>query len=276
MQNMSSARKTLFLCILFLLQKSNASSSKLLSNNLLQSVGRFLESDSAQKMRETSKQWSNVKIYENIFPTESEAAVFRVAVLRNVNTEEIIWVPVGEKMPNQEELVSYLRRNNSAKWNDVFLWFNENRHELIDKQSTNKLFLKTLVLAIAENVAVKFMCRKWNDEYAYSPLMLAAVFDDKDSILALIKRGANVNQYHIGRKALHIAALYGNIDACATLLDNDADIDAVTSSEWTSLMYAAWCGKKNVYEFLKEKGADQTRTNNFGRTASQIADFQQR
>lgn len=271
MKTMSSTSKTLFFLIFLLFQTSNASSRKLLRNDLLQFFGNFLGLENEQKMRETSKQWRNVKIYENIFPNES-----KVAVLRNVNTEEIIWVPVGEKMPNQEELVSYLRRNNSAKWNDVFLWFNENRHELIDKQSTNKLFLKTLVLAIAENVAVKFMCRKWNDEYAYSPLMLAAVFDDKDSILALIKRGANVNQYHIGRKALHIAALYGNIDACATLLDNDADIDAVTSSEWTSLMYAAWCGKKNVYEFLKEKGADQTRTNNFGRTASQIADFQQR
>jgi len=243
---------------------SNVSSIKLLRKDLLQFVGDFLEPDSAQKMRETSKQWSSVKIYENIFPNESE-----VALLRNVNTEEIIWV--GDTMPNQEKLVSNLRRNDSEKWNDVFLWFAGNWSELMNKPN-NKTFLKALMLAIAENVDVKL-----TDPLGWSPLMLAAMFDDKDSILALIKRGANVNQRNISRwTALHFAAVYGNIDACATLLDNNANIDAADHGGYTPLMDAANVGRKNNYKFLIKKGADQNHTDDFGRTASQLARFQQR
>jgi len=232
--------------------------------DLLQFFGDFLEPENEQKMRETSKQWSSVKIYKNIFPNESD-----VAVCRNLNTEEIIWV--GETMPNQEKLVSHLRRNDSAKWNDVFVWFVDNSYELKHK-STNKVFLKALMFAIAENIAVKFTNR-----YGHFPLMLTTAFDDKDSILALIKRHTNVNQQdNFGRTALHFAAHYGNIDACATLLDKDADIDAVDHDGYTPLMFAAINGEKNMYEFLIAKGAYQTLTNNNGRTASQLAGFQLR
>jgi len=188
-------------------------------------------------------------------------------VFRNVSTEEIIWV--GETVQNQEVLVSHLRKNDSSKWSDVFVWFVENKFELVN-ESNNKVFLKALMLAVAENVDVTFTAA-----YGYSPLMLAAMFDDKDSILTLIKRGANVNQQsNSGRTALHIAALYGNIDACATLLDNNANIDAVTRYGETPLMETRFLGKKNMYEFLIEKGADQTRTNNGGKIASQLTRFQ--
>merc|ERR1712098_737113 len=178
------------------------------------------------KMKETSKQWSSVKIYENTFPNESEVAVFR-----NVNTEEIFLV--GETMPNQKILVSHLRENDFAKWNGVFVWFAGNWFELMRNKSKYKLFLKTLMLAIAENVSVTLTTR--NGE---SPLMIVSVFDDKNSILALIKRGANVNQQNnFGETALHSAADYGSIDVCAILLDNDANIDAVNHSGWTPLMH---------------------------------------
>merc|ERR1712098_340499 len=162
--------KTLFFLIFLLLQISITSSTKLFRKDLLQLFGDFLEPDSAQKMKETTKQWSNVKIYENIFPNESEVAVFR-----KLNTEEI------------QIYVSHLCRNDSTKWNDVFLWFAENRHKL--NKSTNKVFLKAVMLTIAENVDVTL-----TDRHGISPLMLAAAFDDKDSIVVLIKRGANVNQ----------------------------------------------------------------------------------
>merc|ERR1712098_681531 len=151
--------KTLFFLIFLLLQTSNSSKTKLLRKDLLQFFGDFLEPDSAQKMGETSKQWSSVQIYKNIFPNESKVAMFR-----NVNTEEIIWV--GETMPNQEELVSHLCRNDLAKWKNLFLWFAENWRELRN-ESADKVFLKALMVAIAENVAVKF-----TDRHGYSPLML--------------------------------------------------------------------------------------------------------
>jgi ankyrin repeat protein len=202
-----------------------------------------------------------VKVYENLFPNESDVAVFR-----NMNTEEIIWV--GETLPNQEELMSHLRQNDSVKWNGVFLWFAANCFKLKNK-STNKPFLKALMFAIAENVAVTFTDRK-----GLSPLMLAAAFDDKDSILALIKRDANVNQQdNYGWTSLHIAAAYGNIDACADLLDKDADIDLVDNFGWTPLITAAFDGNKNMYKFLIKKGADETLTTDSGATAAQLTRF---
>merc|ERR1712098_969987 len=178
---------------------------------------------------------------------------------------------MGETVPNQEILVSHLCRNDSAKWNNVFLWFVENRFELIDNKSTNKVFLKALMLAIAKNVDVTL-----TDWYGNFPLMLAVTFDDKDSILTLIKRDANVNQDKYGWTTVHEAAYHGNIDACATLLENDANIDAANHTGWTPLMTAAINGKRNVYKFLITKGADEIRTNNFGETAAQLANFQQR
>jgi len=231
------------------------------------------------KMKETSKQWNNIKIYENLFPDETKLAAFRNLKTeeiiwklfgKNVNTEEIIWEPIQfwKTIPNQSELVSHLRRNDSEKWNDVFVWCVKNWHKLIE----NKSKFKALILAIAENVDVKF-----TDRDGYSPLMLAVALDDKDSILALIKRAANVNQQHdSGFTLLHFAVSWGNIDSCETLLDNNANIDVVDHSGNTLLMYAAINGEKNVYEFLIEKGADETRINNNGKTASQLVRFQQR
>ena len=143
---------------------------------MLQISGNFLEPESAQKMRETSKQWSDVKIYENIFPKESEVAVFK-----NLNTEEIMWETIKfteswETMPKQDELgnkwnkymgqtiskclknfvhwVSYLCQNDSAKWKNVFVWFADNRYELKNNEVQNDALLKKLVLEIAANVDV--------------------------------------------------------------------------------------------------------------------------
>ena len=73
-------------------------------NDVLQSYGSFLEPESAQKIKQTSKQWSDVNIYENIFPNESKVAVFR-----NANTEEILWETITftkswTPMPQQNKL----------------------------------------------------------------------------------------------------------------------------------------------------------------------------
>jgi hypothetical protein len=80
-----------------------------LRKDILQSSGSFLQPDSAQKMRETDKQWSDVNIYENIFPNESNVAVFK-----NVHTQEILWETINftaswTPMPKQVHLVWDLR-----------------------------------------------------------------------------------------------------------------------------------------------------------------------
>jgi len=57
--------------------------------DMLRFVGSFLNPYTSQKMRETSKQWSDVKIYENIFPDESEVVVFRI--VDTFGPREILW-----------------------------------------------------------------------------------------------------------------------------------------------------------------------------------------
>jgi len=247
---------------------SNASSSKLLKKNMSQFLGSFLDPDSAQKMRETVKQWSNVKIYENIFifPNECEAQVFR-----NLNTGEILWETIKftnlrKPIPQQEELVSHLRRNDAAKWNDVFVWLSNNRSNLIGNKCQNASFVKELMLTIAKNIDVAFGAMQTR-----SPLRVAAEFDDTDSILTLLERGANVHQNVLHFAVANNLSKRGNINACATLLENNANIDAVGPFGWTPLMFAARHGNKKAFEFLVERGADKNRIDNNGRTASQIA-----
>lgn len=237
--------------------------NKLLANNTSQLLGDFLDIDNVQKMRRSSKQWRNVKIYEKISPNYHELAVFR-----HVNTNETMWKSIKFKQPwywtfadlapRPRILATHLLRNDPAKWNDVFLWFVENVPFWGDK-SQNVSFLKELMLAIAENINVTFR----HPRQGNTPLVMAAAFDDTKSILALIKRGANVNQQtsmlnHRPNQwsALHIAVYLGNINACAALLENNANIEAVADpGRMTPLMVAAVYGSKQMIEFLIEKGA---------------------
>merc|ERR1712098_693187 len=95
-----------------------------------------------------------------IFPNEREMAVFR-----KVNTEKIIWESIQctelwlrrldqDKLKHPlPELVLHLRQNNSAKWNDIFLWIASNWWKLMYRVRYHP-FLKALMLPIAENVPI--------------------------------------------------------------------------------------------------------------------------
>jgi hypothetical protein len=151
---------------------------------MLQLVGRFLLPENAQKMKETSNQWTDVKIYENIFPNDVEVAVFR-----DMNTEEILWETIiftkfWKPIRNQEKLVSILRQNDAARWNDLFLWFLKNWGFLVknfENKTHKDAFLKEIMLATTENVDFTcFFC-------GMSPLLFVAALDDIDSILTRIR-----------------------------------------------------------------------------------------
>merc|ERR1712098_302646 len=140
-------------------------------------------------------------------------------------------------------------------------------------KSENNALLKQMMLALAENVNVTtpHRCRALR---ASSPLMVAALMDDVDSILTLIKRGADVHHqnYH-GWTALHFAAYNGCLNACKALLENKANIDATKEDGETPLMVAARTNNINVFQFLFKNGADDTITNSGGKSASQFLFF---
>jgi hypothetical protein len=261
------------------MEMPNVSSSKLLGENMLQNVGYFLYSDSENKIKITSKQWTDVKIYENISPNVREMAVYKHIHVGKISWEETKCKKLQSwetTMPNQELLVSQLRRKDAAKWFGVFAWLVEHVNDLNSKKPVRTAkFLKELMLGIAGNFAVT------NQFAGVYPLMLAAAIGDVDSILLLIKRGAFIDQRdRLGWRALHFAAAHRSMNACATLLENNADIDGVDNKGRTPLMVTAapfaFYENKTMYQFLVEKGANENLTDSDGKTALQLARFQER
>lgn len=102
-----------------------------------------------------------------------------------------------------------------------------------------------------------------------SPLMLAALKDQRDLAEKLIKKGADVNK--TGWAPLHYAATHGHLAMISLLLENSAYIDAESPNGTTPLMMAAMYGTPAAVKLLLEEGADPQLKNQQGLTALQFA-----
>lgn len=101
-------------------------------------------------------------------------------------------------------------------------------------------------------------------------LMMAAFRKNKEAVLEMLKRGAQVNQK--GWTALHYAAAAGSVEISTILLDKHAYIDAETPSGMTPLMIAAREGQEEVVALLLKDGADATlKDGGFHLTAAEFA-----
>ena len=103
-------------------------------------------------------------------------------------------------------------------------------------------------------------------------LMMAAFKGDEDTALALLDKGAKVDQ--AGWTALHYAAAGGNDAIAALLLARGARIDALSpraSGALTPLMMAAREGHDGTAKLLLAKGAKAGLKDAEGRTAARIA-----
>jgi ankyrin repeat protein len=103
-------------------------------------------------------------------------------------------------------------------------------------------------------------------------LMMAAFKHNKPAVLALLAKGATVNQP--GWTALHYAAASGDVDIVRILLDHHAYIDAESPAglgRFTPLMMAAREGREAAARLLVDEGADASLKNSEGMTAAQIA-----
>merc|ERR1712098_665312 len=86
-----------------------------------------------------------------------------------------------------------------------------------------------------------------------------------------IKRDADVNQKNnYFWTALHHTARYGSLNACETLLDNGANINATDNFGRTPRILAAYFEEKDMYEFLIKKEAEQLSTDRSGKTAEEF------
>ncbi|MET3130740.1 ankyrin repeat protein [Oxalobacteraceae bacterium GrIS 1.11] len=103
-----------------------------------------------------------------------------------------------------------------------------------------------------------------------SALMLAAYKHNKAAVLALLAKGAHVNQ--TGWTALHYAASSGDLEIVQILLDQHAYIDAESPTRITPLMFAAREGQDLAVKLLLEAGADASLKSAHGWTALQFSD----
>jgi ankyrin repeat protein len=100
-------------------------------------------------------------------------------------------------------------------------------------------------------------------------MMLAAYLEQKEWVQRLINAGAQVNQ--MGWTALHYAAVIGNHQIMALLLEHHAYIDAETPNKTTPLMLAARRGEMAAVKLLLDEGADISLKNMLGWTAYDFA-----
>lgn len=103
-------------------------------------------------------------------------------------------------------------------------------------------------------------------------LMMAAFKGDEEVVLALLDRGARVNQP--GWTALHYAAAGGHDKIAQLLIERGASLDALSprpSGAYTPLMLAVREGKEETARLLLARGANTALKNAEGMTAAQVA-----
>ncbi|MBU1361628.1 MAG: ankyrin repeat domain-containing protein [Gammaproteobacteria bacterium] len=108
--------------------------------------------------------------------------------------------------------------------------------------------------------------RNANDE---SPLMLAALKGDKETVDRLIARDADINKP--GWAPLHYAATNGHVTIMKELLEKHAFIDAESPNGTTPLMMAAMYGTTDAVRLLLDEGADVQMKNQQNMTAVDFA-----
>ena len=91
-----------------------------------------------------------------------------------------------------------------------------------------------------------------------APLMMASQFGDLKRVREFVKKGADVNAKNEAidlMTPLHYAAAGGYVDIVRLLLENDADVNAITDILWTPLHYAALNGNIDLALLLIKNGA---------------------
>ena len=91
-------------------------------------------------------------------------------------------------------------------------------------------------------------------------LQVAAGYDDRKTIDALLKGGADINETDFrGFTALMQAASNGTLETVRMLLDRGADLNKGSSLHGTPLVLAAGNGRTEVVKLLLDRGADMNR-----------------
>lgn len=90
----------------------------------------------------------------------------------------------------------------------------------------------------------------------YSPLLLASLANNADTIQTLLNLGANIEMFDYHKQTpLRHAVSANNMEALHTLINNNANIGAIDCNNNTPLLLALLSSNHNMVEELCKKGA---------------------
>lgn len=111
------------------------------------------------------------------------------------------------------------------------------------------------------------------DRHGHTPLINAAKEGQKDFILDLLHRGADLASTSLkGKTALHYAAANGHTEIAKMLIEKGADADFRDIEGHTPLMLAAIYGCNKTIQALLDGGANPGLMTKSGTTAAQYAE----
>ena len=108
----------------------------------------------------------------------------------------------------------------------------------------------------------------------FTPLHLAAFFNQPEVVSLLLDKGAEVNAVADNPSRvcpLHSAAACGAVEIVKQLLESGADANAAQHGGWTALQSAAKHGNQDMVDLLLQHGADPEQAADDGQTAISMA-----
>ena len=116
------------------------------------------------------------------------------------------------------------------------------------------------------------LAQQWSPD-GFTPLHLAAFFGQLAAVRWLLDQGADVaavSRNDMRVQPLHSAAANGHVEVCNLLLESGADPNARQHGGWTPIHAAAANGNKELEDLLVEHGADPSIANDDGKTVEDL------
>ena len=111
------------------------------------------------------------------------------------------------------------------------------------------------------------------DEDGWSPLHCSARYGSYESIRYFADMGIGINlNTNDGRNCLHIAALYGHLNLCKTLIvKHNFDVHKTDNEGWTALHHSSTNGSYELLAYFADMGINIECKDNFGSNCFHIA-----